>query len=46
MYPVSALHEHVNMRRIEISQRAPIFKVGHCLKVHNVPFKLAAPILV
>ena len=31
-------------RTIEIPQRTHIFKADHCLKVHNVPFKLASPI--
>ena len=31
-------------RRIEIQQHTHILKADHCLKVYNVPFKLASPI--
>ena len=44
MYPESALCEDVNWRTIEIIQRTPILEANRCLKVHNVPFKLASSI--
>ena len=40
----SALYEDVNRGAIEIPYGIHIFKAGHCLKVHNVPVKLAPPI--
>ena len=34
----------VYMKTIKIPQRTRIFKASHCLKIHNVHFKLALPV--
>ena len=40
-YPENALNQQVNKRAIELPQRTRTFKANHCVKVHNIPFKLA-----
>ena len=40
----NALCEDVKRRTIEIPWCARMFKVRHCLKVHNAPLKLQSPI--
>ena len=41
---IEAPYKDAYRRTIEIPQRAHIFKVNCCLKVHNVHLKLASPI--
>ena len=45
-YPENSLKEDVNTRTKQILQRTGILKVNHCLKAHNVHFKLALPISI